>query len=72
MGGPNHNEQKVTDSTHIPWVIPQVSTEGFLSLQLNNDGEDDVQSPPNKAAERLNAIQVTIQQIRDPITRRRR
>ena len=61
-GGLNNNRQSVTDSTHIPWDIPQVATEGFISLQLNNDGETDALIPSNNSTERLQAIQVQIQQ----------
>lgn len=54
-GGPN---ETVTDTTNIDYPQPGLQTEGYISLQLTNDGLLDTYG--NSAATRLEAIPVNI------------
>ncbi len=56
--------QSVSDSTNIDYPKPGLQTEGFISLQLNNDGESDIHG--NSSASRLNAIPVSIDETSGP------
>jgi hypothetical protein len=52
--------QSVTDTTEINYPKPGLQTEGFLAINVTNDGETDVNG--NLASARLEALPVTITQ----------
>ncbi len=53
--------QSLSDTTDINYPKPGLQTEGFLAVNLTNDGEQDVYG--NEASDRLEALPVTITQV---------
>jgi hypothetical protein len=56
----NAGAQKLSDTTEINYPKPGLQTEGFLAINLTNDGEVDVNG--NQASDRLESLPVTITQ----------
>ena len=54
----NHGQSSLSDTTAIDYPQPGLQTEGFLAVQVYNNGQDDVSG--NSAATRLTAVPVTI------------
>jgi hypothetical protein len=55
------SEQQISVSTEINYPKPGLQTQGFLAINLTNDGETDVWG--NSAATRLSALPVTVTEI---------
>ena len=52
----NHGQSSLSDTTAIDYPQPGLQTEGFLAVQVYNNGQDDVSG--NSAATRLTAVPV--------------
>ena len=56
----DNGSQTLSDTTEINYPKPGLQTEGFLAINLTNDGENDVNG--NQASDRLEALPVQITQ----------
>jgi hypothetical protein len=57
----NSGLQTLSDTTEINYPKPGLQTQGFLAINLTNDGQTDVNG--NEATDRLQALPVTITQL---------
>ena len=56
----NHGNSAVTDSTAVNYPQPGLQTQGFLAVQLTNNGGNDVNG--NVPSDRLQAVPVSLQE----------
>ncbi|HXW38788.1 MAG TPA: hypothetical protein VEJ44_03755, partial [Acidimicrobiales bacterium] len=54
----NHGQQSLTDTTNITYPRPGLQTEGFLGIQVENNGGVDASG--NSAATRLEAVPIAV------------